>query len=180
MLGPTERPFCWNVVFLTRKPRPGSQSAVLLKAHKCTALAADFHLGVSGRGRFREKTCWCAPAPHGGARRRPKSSEVTPATPQVAKVEPKSSLLGGPGHPLGRKFATVAPRENIGIYYVFVTFTRPGTFFFALQTGLGSRRGPGRSFSLFWAPPVRKSDVQGGRRGPQGIPNALKSPSRDV
>ena len=168
------------MVFLTRNPRPRRQSAVLPPRRICSAHAAGKLLGVPGGGLFREKPCRCAPARYGGARRRPKSSEVALETSKVAKVESKSSLLGGPGHPFGRKFATVAPRENIGIYYVFVTFTRPGPIFFALQTGLGSRQGPGRPFSLFWAPPVRKSDAKGGQRGPQGIPNALKSPSGDV
>ena len=37
----------------------------------------------------------CVTAASGGAQ----SPEVAPQTPQVAKEEPKSSLLGGPGHP---------------------------------------------------------------------------------
>ena len=116
----------------------------------------------------------------GALRRRPKSSEVALETSEVAKMEPEGSLLGGPGRPFGRKFAIVAPYENIGIYCVFVTFTRPGPIFFVLQTGVGSRQGPGRSFSLFWAPPVRKSDAGGGQRVPNVIPNARKSPSGDL
>ena len=148
----------------------GARVLFYLSPTSVHALAADFLLGVSGGGRFREKPCRCAPARYGGARRRPKSSEVALETSEVAKMEPDGSLLGGPGHPFGRKFAIVAPCENIGIYYVFVTFTRPGPIFFALQTRLGSRQGPGRSFSLFCAPPVRKSEAKGGRRGPPGSP----------
>ncbi len=144
------------------------------------APAADQYLECPGGDLFREKPCRCARAAFGGARRRPKSSEVALETSEVAKMEPDGSLLGGPGHPFGRKIAIVAPCENIGIYYVFVTFTRPGPIFFAFQTRLGSRQGPGRSFSLFWASPVRKSDASGGRRGPTGSPNAPKSSSGDL
>ena len=73
----------------------------------------------------------------------------------------------------------MAPCENIGIYYVFVTFGRPGPTFFAPRTGVRSREGPGPAFSLFLAPPVRKSDAEGGQRVPNVTPNAPKSPPGD-
>ena len=135
---------------------------------------------MPGGGLFREKPLRCAPVRYGGARRRPKSSEVAFETSEVAEMEPDGSLLGGPGHPFGRKIAIVAPCENICIYYVFVTFTRPGLIFFVPRTGVGSRQGLGLSFSPFWAPPVRKSDAEGGRRVPNVTPNALKSPPGDL
>ena len=48
LLGPANTPFRSNVVFLTRKPRPGSRSAVLPSRQRVCASAAEFHLGVPG------------------------------------------------------------------------------------------------------------------------------------
>jgi len=76
--------------------------------------------------------------------------------------------------------AVVAPRENTIICCDFITFGLPGPTFFAPQTGVRLRQGPGLDFSLVLAPPVRKSGAEGGQRVPNVIPNASKSPPRDL
>ena len=74
----------------------------------------------------------------------------------------------------------VAPRENSVIYDDFITFGHPGPTFFAPQTGVRLRLGPGLAFSLFLVPPVRKSDAEGGQRVANVTPNAPKRPPGDL
>ena len=62
-----------------------------LAAASSSAPTATEFGGVPGGGLFREKTRRCARAAFGGARWRPKASQVARETPQVVKMEPKGS-----------------------------------------------------------------------------------------
>jgi len=78
-----------------------AQVQLYLKNASPYACAADERLGASGGSLSHKKSCWCARMRHSGARWRPKSPKGGLQTPKVAKVEPESSLLGGPGHLFG-------------------------------------------------------------------------------
>ena len=115
-------------------------------------------------------------AAHGGARSRPKS----PRGPQGRQTGAQRLTFRRPGAPFSVKNRESGPSREHLYLLCFHPFTRPGPIFFAPRTGVGSRLGPGLSFSLFLWPPVRKSAAEGGQRVPNVSPNALKSPPGDL
>ena len=56
----------------------------------------------------------------------------------------------------------------------------PGRSFSCLELAWGRARAPACLFSPFWAPPIRKSDAEGGERVPNVTPKARKSPPGDL
>ncbi len=178
------------MVFLTRKPRPGSQSAALPSPQRVSTPAADAHWRVPGGGLFREKRSWCPRARYVGARRRPLSPRVARETPKVVKMESKSSNAC----PRGAFWKTFY--NFLGDYGVLLdaTHSQAKTNMFRFgrsQVGTCSSTFQDvdfracfyaffEGFSLLVAPPARKSDAEGAPRVPTVSPNAPKSPSGDL
>jgi hypothetical protein len=145
------------------------------------ALTADRHLGPPP-GRtfsyiFVYKSCRCA---YGGAEWRPTSAQ---SRPEAATWTPPTLHFGRSQGPLWeRKFAVVAPCENISFCYVLITFSSLGGSGFAPKTGSSTALRPWsdcvQTFCGSWCAPVPPKRAQGAPAGSKVMPEGDQNPPK--